>query len=58
MRTHTLGMALDEANRALNMLKHDELHGAAVLAHRLVLPQSAGCVHTAKPFRFPISHYD
>ena len=31
VRTHTLGMRLDEANRALNMLKHDELKGAAVL---------------------------
>src|SRR5581483_1688132 len=31
VRTHTLGMALGEANRALNMLKHDELKGAAVL---------------------------
>jgi len=31
VRTHTLGMRLDEANRALSMLKHDELKGAAVL---------------------------
>jgi propanol-preferring alcohol dehydrogenase len=31
VRTHTLGMSLGEANRALNMLKHDELKGAAVL---------------------------
>jgi alcohol dehydrogenase, propanol-preferring len=31
IRTHTTGMALAEANRALNMLKHDELKGAAVL---------------------------
>jgi alcohol dehydrogenase, propanol-preferring len=31
VHTHTLGMRLDEANRALNMLKHDELKGAAVL---------------------------
>jgi alcohol dehydrogenase, propanol-preferring len=31
VRTHTVGMALGEANRALNMLKHDELKGAAVL---------------------------
>jgi propanol-preferring alcohol dehydrogenase len=31
VRTRTLGMRLDEANRALNMLKHDELKGAAVL---------------------------
>lgn len=31
VRTHTLGMRLDEANRALIMLKHDELKGAAVL---------------------------
>ena len=29
--THTVGMRLDEANRALVMLKHDELRGAAVL---------------------------
>ena len=29
--THTVAMKLDEANRALNMLKHDELRGAAVL---------------------------
>ncbi len=31
IRTSTVGMALDEANRALTMLKHDELRGAAVL---------------------------
>ncbi len=31
VRTHTTGMALGEANRALNMLKHDELKGPAVL---------------------------
>ncbi|HTT75435.1 MAG TPA: hypothetical protein VMF50_05570, partial [Candidatus Binataceae bacterium] len=31
IRTHTLPMALEEANRALQMLKHDELQGAAVL---------------------------
>ncbi len=31
VRTHTVGMALGEANRALNLLKHDELKGAAVL---------------------------
>ncbi|MGH7914154.1 MAG: hypothetical protein ACREPW_05830 [Candidatus Binataceae bacterium] len=31
LRTHTLGMRLAEANHALNMLKHDELKGAAVL---------------------------
>jgi alcohol dehydrogenase, propanol-preferring len=31
IRTHTMPMALDEANRALQMLKHDELKGAAVL---------------------------
>ena len=31
VRTHTLGMSLAEANRALSMLKHDELKGAAVL---------------------------
>jgi propanol-preferring alcohol dehydrogenase len=31
VRTHTLGMKLAEANRALYMLKHDELKGAAVL---------------------------
>jgi alcohol dehydrogenase, propanol-preferring len=29
--THTMPMALDDANRALQMLKHDELKGAAVL---------------------------
>jgi propanol-preferring alcohol dehydrogenase len=29
--TYTVGMKLGEANRALNMLKHDELRGAAVL---------------------------
>jgi propanol-preferring alcohol dehydrogenase len=31
IRTHTIAMDLEEANRALNMLKHDELKGAAVL---------------------------
>lgn len=31
IRTFTLGMPLSEANRALTMLKHDELRGAAVL---------------------------
>jgi alcohol dehydrogenase, propanol-preferring len=31
IRTHTMPMALDDANRALQMLKHDELKGAAVL---------------------------
>lgn len=31
IRTFTLGMPLSEANRALAMLKHDELRGAAVL---------------------------
>jgi alcohol dehydrogenase, propanol-preferring len=31
IRTHTLGMELREANRALTMLKHDRLRGAAVL---------------------------
>ena len=31
IRTHTTPMALDDANRALQMLKHDELKGAAVL---------------------------
>ncbi len=31
VRTHTVAMALGEANRALNMLKHDQLKGAAVL---------------------------
>lgn len=31
IRTYTVGMRLEEANRALNMLKHDELRGAAVL---------------------------
>lgn len=31
VRTHTVGMALGDANRALNMLKHDELKGAAAL---------------------------
>jgi propanol-preferring alcohol dehydrogenase len=31
IRTHTAPMALDEANLALQMLKHDELRGAAVL---------------------------
>jgi propanol-preferring alcohol dehydrogenase len=31
IRSATVGMKLDEANRALQMLKHDELRGAAVL---------------------------
>ncbi|HYL27120.1 MAG TPA: zinc-binding alcohol dehydrogenase family protein, partial [Candidatus Nitrosotalea sp.] len=31
IRTFTVGMPLEEANRALAMLKHDELRGAAVL---------------------------
>lgn len=31
IRTFTVGMRLDEANRALSMLKRDELRGAAVL---------------------------
>ena len=31
VKTYTVGMQLAEANRALNMLKHDELRGAAVL---------------------------
>jgi alcohol dehydrogenase, propanol-preferring len=31
IRTHTSAMALDEANLALQKLKHDELQGAAVL---------------------------
>jgi propanol-preferring alcohol dehydrogenase len=31
VRTHTLPMPLEEANRALWMLKHDQLKGAAVL---------------------------
>jgi propanol-preferring alcohol dehydrogenase len=31
IKTYTVGMRLDEANRALAMLKHDELRGAAVL---------------------------
>lgn len=31
IRSHTLPMDLADANRALNMLKHDELKGAAVL---------------------------
>jgi alcohol dehydrogenase, propanol-preferring len=31
IRSHTVGMPLEEANRALAMLKHDELRGAAVL---------------------------
>jgi len=30
VHTHTVGMRLEEANRALNLLKHDELKGAAV----------------------------
>jgi propanol-preferring alcohol dehydrogenase len=31
IRTHTISMELEDANRALTMLKHDELKGAAVL---------------------------
>ncbi len=31
IRSATVGMQLEDANRALNMLKHDELRGAAVL---------------------------
>jgi propanol-preferring alcohol dehydrogenase len=31
IRTHTVGLRLEEANRALTMLKHDELRGTAVL---------------------------
>jgi propanol-preferring alcohol dehydrogenase len=31
IRTHTVPMELEQANRALQMLKHDELKGAAVL---------------------------
>jgi len=31
IRTFTVGVPLEEANRALTMLKHDELRGAAVL---------------------------
>ncbi len=31
IRTQTVGMPLEDANRALEMLKHDELRGAAVL---------------------------
>jgi alcohol dehydrogenase, propanol-preferring len=31
IRTHTVPMAFTEANHALNLLKHDELKGAAVL---------------------------
>jgi alcohol dehydrogenase, propanol-preferring len=31
IHTHTVPMALEDANRALNQLKHDELQGAAVL---------------------------
>ncbi|HVR45361.1 MAG TPA: zinc-dependent alcohol dehydrogenase family protein [Candidatus Binatia bacterium] len=31
IRSMTVGMHLEDANRALNMLKHDELRGAAVL---------------------------
>jgi alcohol dehydrogenase, propanol-preferring len=31
IRTHTIAMELEDANRALAMLKHDELKGAAVL---------------------------
>jgi propanol-preferring alcohol dehydrogenase len=31
IRTFTVAMPLEDANRALNMLKHDELRGAAVL---------------------------
>ncbi len=31
IRTHTVPMVLEDANRALNLLKHDQLRGAAVL---------------------------
>jgi propanol-preferring alcohol dehydrogenase len=31
IRTHTVPMMLEDANRALNLLKHDQLKGAAVL---------------------------
>jgi alcohol dehydrogenase, propanol-preferring len=31
IKTYTMGIPLEEANRALQMLKHDELRGAAVL---------------------------
>ncbi len=31
IRTHTMAIELEDANRALTMLKHDELKGAAVL---------------------------
>jgi propanol-preferring alcohol dehydrogenase len=31
IRTHTVPMALEDANRALSLLKHDQLKGAAVL---------------------------
>ena len=31
MQTHTVAMKLEDANLALNMLKHDQLRGAAVL---------------------------
>ncbi len=31
IKSYTVGMRLDEANRALRMLKHDELRGTAVL---------------------------
>jgi alcohol dehydrogenase, propanol-preferring len=31
IKSYTVGMRLEEANRALTMLKHDELRGAAVL---------------------------
>ena len=31
IKTYTVGMRLEEANRALTMLKHDEVRGAAVL---------------------------
>jgi propanol-preferring alcohol dehydrogenase len=31
LRTHTVPMPLEDANRALNLLKHDQLKGAAVL---------------------------
>jgi propanol-preferring alcohol dehydrogenase len=34
IKTYTVAMELDEANRALAMLKHDELRGAAVLRVR------------------------
>lgn len=38
IRTHTIAMDLADANRALTMLKHDELKGAAVLSVAEVHP--------------------